>query len=104
MCIVRRSLSNATTWSKEEDALLETVYETSSPQAIMQLFPERSWQAIKHRGARLGLQRKYPRQSGISFTYQDLSLQDLAFAKECGIAPDDKAPHWSIQKMPILEP
>jgi hypothetical protein len=95
VALVRRLLSNAATWTEEEDILLHEVYEKESPQTILKVFPERSWQAIKHRGARLGLVRSYPHRSGISFEQQDLSLRDLAFAKEQGIAPNDKAPHWS---------
>lgn len=94
VAIVRRPFANATYWTKEEDALLRNVYEKASPQEILKLYPERSWVAIKHRGVRLGLQRNYPHRSGICSTYQDLSLRDLEFAKEHGIAPNDKTPHW----------
>ena len=98
--IVRRLLSNAAYWTPEEKALLREVYETASPQEIMKLYPDRSWQAIKHRAIREGLQRNYPYKSGIYEQAVDLSLQDIAFAEEHGIAPTDKSPHWSIQRTP----
>src|SRR5215469_12603 len=83
-------------WRQEEDAIIQTSYLTIDPKNLLEQLPDRSWEAIRHRALRLGLQRvrKIRGERGITI-YRHISLQDSDYARKEGFDPTRKDAVWS---------
>jgi hypothetical protein len=69
-------------WTNGEEELLREVY-ASDHDTILKAFPNRTWESIKTRAYRIGVNRTY--QFNNSSLPPNLSYEDLEFMKENGL-------------------
>ena len=97
VCHMRRKCSGDL-WSPEEEELLKTMYATEDASDILHAFPERNWRALKAKGLGLGLRRLRREANSIPVNKPellDLSLRDMEYAAEHGLALLTKKAQWS---------
>jgi hypothetical protein len=70
------------TWTEREEELLRQVY-SSDHETILRAFPNRTWESIKTRAYRIGVNRTY--QFNNSSLPPNLSYDDLEFMRENGL-------------------
>ena len=84
-------------WTKEEDAIIREMYPTIDAADILQKLPDRTWEAIRQRGQKIGMVRE----RGVNMTdahreYDDISLRDVQYAQEHSLTLKGKNPQWVL--------
>lgn len=93
--------SNGSRWTEGENTLLREIYSTVDGAEILRQFPTRTWKAIKAHALR---ELKLPGRASGKLgevrldRYHSLSLQDVEYAEENGLATDDKNPQWQMAR------
>jgi hypothetical protein len=83
-------------WTDEEDAIIREMYPTVDAELILQQLPDRTWEAIRQRGQKLGVMRKQNVNTTEAFReYDDVSLKDVLYAQEHGLTLKGRIPQWS---------
>lgn len=91
--IVYRRGQPASHWTKEEDDLLCTRYESTDKGRLLHLFPSHSWTGISTRASRLGLRKDPGREREVCEIPDKFCVQDWQFMQTSGITQADLASH-----------
>jgi hypothetical protein len=89
-----REVSDSHTWSEEDEVLLREHYADAEVFDLLQLFPTRSWVAIRQHAYKLGLTRELLPKTGIARQYEHVSLADADFAAQLGLVSIEKETIW----------
>jgi len=82
-------------WRQEEDAIIQASYLTEDPMDLLEQLPDRSWDAIRHRALKLGLQRvRKIRGERAAGKYRHISLHDELYAQTQDFDPIAKDSIW----------
>jgi hypothetical protein len=57
MRYIKRTTSNGSVWSEEDDQKLRAMYPSRDALELLQSFPERTWFALRRRAEKLGIER-----------------------------------------------
>jgi len=93
---IRRRAYKAS-WTEKEDAIIQQMYETEDAAAILEKLPDRTWEAIRQRGQKLGVFRRGYKQNTTEAykEYDDVALRDVAYAQENGLTLNGKNLQWT---------
>ena len=100
-----RCTSNREVWTEEEDEIVGTMYASEKAGAILEALPDKTWSAIEHRAAKVGVRKEVAadfREPGFKSNREarSLCLLDIRFAQEQGLPPCAKSAQWS--QLPTL--
>ena len=95
-----RCTSNRETWAAEEDEIVQAMYAAEKARAILEALPDKTWSAIEHRAAKLGVSKELAadfQEMGFKSNREGRSLcwLDIRFAWEQGLPPCAKSAQWS---------
>lgn len=91
----KRSSSNGTSWSVEEEALLFKLYPNADAVEICKAFPDRTWDGIQHRANRLLIKRENRKHSSFPVSERYGTEEDKQYEEEHGLSPISKNTQWS---------
>ena len=95
-----RCTPNREAWAAEEDEIVQTMYAAEKARAILEALPDKTWSAIEHRAAKLGVSKELAadfRELGFKSNREGRGLcwLDIRFAREQGLPPCAKTAQWS---------
>jgi len=90
-----RRITNGKTWTEEEDVIIRELWPSGDGGEILSRLSNRSYSAIKKRAQDLGVRREKKGGSIRLDEYFDISMQDMAYAREHGLDTVSKKPQWS---------
>ncbi|HEX6551287.1 MAG TPA: recombinase family protein [Ktedonobacteraceae bacterium] len=97
-----RCTSNREAWTAEEEEIVSNMYPSEKAREILEALPDKTWSAIEHRAARLGVSKEVAadfRELGFTSNREGRSLcwLDIRFARERGLPPCAKSARWSLR-------
>lgn len=85
-------------WTPKDDEILRAHYPESPRLEVLKQLPERSWEAIRHRGYQLKIVRQIEYEK---LGNQKMTYTDIVFMEKEGITEDVKLTKW--ERLPQLE-
>jgi hypothetical protein len=86
-----RDTSGTRLWKPEEDEIIRAHYPTLGRLELLKLLPERSWEAIRHRGSVLHIVRVGAWEK---IGNQKMCYEDIVFMQQEGIEDGLKVTKW----------
>jgi len=81
---IRRTTSNGSGWSEEEDQKFATMYPSADALELLNAFPERTWMAMRRRAEMLGIKRSVENDMPTRSMYAHYCIRDIEFLEEAG--------------------
>jgi hypothetical protein len=80
------------TWTERENAFIRDLFPCAPREDLLASMPRRSWSAIMQQARKLNIRRKRNLVSTCGIP-ENISMEDIAFMKEAGIAMGERSCH-----------